>query len=59
MYTTTARLGHIRLAFAIAAKYHLVFRQMDICTAFLGVDLQEEIYMHPPQRYFRFHQYHG
>jgi len=25
---------------------------MDVCTAFLGVDLEEEIYMHPPQGYF-------
>jgi len=26
---------------------------MDVCTAFLGVDLEEEIYMHPPQGYCR------
>jgi hypothetical protein len=26
---------------------------MDVCTAFLGVDLEEEINMHPPQGYFR------
>jgi hypothetical protein len=26
---------------------------MDVCTAFLGVDLEEEINMHPPQEYFR------
>jgi len=49
----TAHLGHVRLALAIAAKYDLEIHQMDVCTAFLGVDLEEEIYMHPPQGYFR------
>jgi len=42
-YAPTARLGHIRLALAIAAKYDREIRQMDVCTAFLGVDLEEEI----------------
>jgi hypothetical protein len=52
-YAPTARLGHGRLALAIAAKYNLEIHQMDVCTAFLGVDLEEEIYMRPPQGYFR------
>lgn len=52
-YAPTARLGHVRLALAIAAKYNLELHQMDVCTAFLGVDLDEEIYMHPPQGYYR------
>ena len=52
-YAPTARLGHVRLALAIAAKYDLEIHQMDVCTAFFGVDLEEEIYMHPPQGYFR------
>jgi hypothetical protein len=51
-YAPTARLSHVRLALTIAAKYDLEIHQMDICTAFLGVDLEEEIYMHPPQGYF-------
>jgi hypothetical protein len=53
MYAPTARSGNIRLARAIAAKYDLEVDQMDVCTAFLGVDMEEEIYMHPPQGYFR------
>jgi hypothetical protein len=51
-YALTARLGHVRLALAIAAKYELEILQMDVCTTCLGVDLEEEISMHPPQGYF-------
>ena len=40
-YAPTARLGHVRLALAIATKYNLEIQQMDVCTAFLGVDLEE------------------
>ena len=47
-YAPTARLSHVRLALAIAAKYGLELQQMDVCTAFLGVPLEEEIYMVPP-----------
>jgi len=52
-YAPTARLGHVRLALAISAKYNFEIHQMDVCTAFLGVDLQKEIHMHPPQGYYR------
>jgi hypothetical protein len=52
-YAPTASLGHVRVALAIAAKYDLEIQQMDVCTAFLGVDLEEEIWMHQPQGYFR------
>jgi hypothetical protein len=45
-------LGHVRLELPIADKYDLEIHQMGVCTAFLGVDLEEEIYMHPPQGYF-------
>jgi len=56
MYAPTARFGHIRLALAIAAKYDLEIHQMDVCTAFLEVNIEEEIYLHPPQEYFRLFQ---
>jgi len=52
-YAPTARLGHVRLALTIATKYDLEIHQMDVCPAFLGVHLEDEIYMHPPQGYFR------
>jgi hypothetical protein len=51
-YAPTARMGHIRLALTIAAKSNLEIHQMDGRTAVLGVDLEEEIYMHTPQGYF-------
>jgi len=51
MYAPTARLGHIRLALAIAAKDNLQIHQMAICTAFLGVDWEDETSMHPAQGY--------
>jgi hypothetical protein len=40
-YALTAPLAHARLAVAIAAKYDLEIHQRDVCTAFLGVDLEE------------------
>jgi len=52
-YAPTARLGHFRRALALSAKYDLEIHQMHVCTAFLGVDLEEAIYMHLPQGYFR------
>jgi hypothetical protein len=52
MYAPTAWFGHVRVALAIAAKYDLGIHQMDVFTAFLQVDLEEEINMHPLQGYF-------
>jgi hypothetical protein len=51
-YAPSARLGHSWLELAIAAKYDLEIQQTHFFTALLGVDLQEEVYMHPPQGYF-------
>jgi len=50
-YVLTSRLGHGWWALVIAAKYNLMIDQMDICMVFLGVDLEDKIYKHPPQRY--------
>ena len=52
IYAPTARLGQVRLALAITAKYNLDIHQMDICIAFLVVNLEEEINMHRLQGYF-------
>jgi hypothetical protein len=50
-YSPVTRLGHIRLALAIVAKYYLEIAEMDVCMASFGVDLEDEIYMHQPQGY--------
>jgi len=43
----TARFDHVMLALTIAAKYDVAIHQIDICMAFLGLDIEEEIYLHP------------
>jgi hypothetical protein len=43
MYAPTADLGQIRLAIAIAAQDDLHIQLMDVSTAFVGVDLEDEI----------------
>jgi hypothetical protein len=48
-FAPTARMVHVRLALAIAARYNLDIQQMDVCSAFLGALLEEEIYVTPRQ----------
>jgi hypothetical protein len=50
-YAPTARMAHVRFALAIAARFDLDIHQLDVCTAFLGGILQEEIYMRPASRF--------
>jgi len=50
-YAPTARMGHLRLALALAGKYGWEIQQMDVCTAFLGSVLRKDIYMHPTPGY--------
>jgi len=52
MYAPTARLGHVRLALTIAAEVQSRDPSNGRIQPFLAVDLEEEIYMHPPQGYF-------
>jgi len=49
MDAQTAQFGYIPLALGITAKYDLGIHQMDICSPFLGVDLENEICMRPLQ----------
>jgi hypothetical protein len=51
-YSPIAHLDHVTLTFAIAIKYDLEIPPMDVSTAFLGVDMEEEINLHPQQGYF-------
>ena len=48
-YAPVARTSTIRLLIALAAIHNLVIHQMDVKTAFLNGELDEEIYMKQPE----------
>jgi len=48
-YAPVVKLASIRILLAIAAIYGLEIHQMDVVTAFLAGDLEEEIYMEQPE----------
>ena len=48
-YAPVARLTSIRILFALASLYNLHVHQMDVKTAFLNGDLDEEVYMEQPE----------
>ncbi|GKD75493.1 zinc finger, CCHC-type containing protein, partial [Tanacetum coccineum] len=50
-YALVARISIIRLWIALAATYYLVIHQIDVKTAFLNGDLEEEVYMKQPERF--------
>ena len=47
-YSPVARIATIRVLLALAASYDLLVHQMDVKTAFLYGELEEEIYMEQP-----------
>nr|GEX53146.1 zinc finger, CCHC-type [Tanacetum cinerariifolium] len=48
-YAPVARITTIRLLLALAAIHNLVIHQIDVKTAFLNGDLEEEVYMKQPK----------
>nr|KAJ0215080.1 hypothetical protein LSAT_V11C300102060 [Lactuca sativa] len=48
-YAPVARISTIRLLLALTAIHNLVIHRMDVKTAFLNGDLDEEIYMKQPE----------
>lgn len=48
-YSPVTRITSIRMLVAIASLYNLIIHQMDVKTAFLYGDLEEEIYMDQPE----------
>jgi hypothetical protein len=48
-YAPVVKLASIRILLAVAATYGLEIHQMDIVTAFLAGDLEEEIFMEQPE----------
>ena len=47
-YSPVARIATIRVLLALAASYGLHLHQMDVKTAFIYGELEEEIYMEQP-----------
>ena len=50
-YSPVARLTTIQALLSLAASYGLIVHQMDVKTAFLNVELDEEIYMDQPDAF--------
>ena len=48
-YSPVIRFTSLRLLFAISAQLGLMIHQMDVNTAFLHADINEEIYIAPPE----------
>ena len=48
-YSLVTRISFIRMLIAIAAIHNLEIHRMDVKTAFLNGDLDEEIYMEQPE----------
>ena len=48
-YSPTARMSTIQILLNLAAQYQVKPRQMDINTAYLNADVEENIYMEQPQ----------
>lgn len=44
-YAPVARIATIRVLIALASIFNLVIHQMDVKTAFLNGELEEEVYM--------------
>ncbi|GJR78245.1 zinc finger, CCHC-type containing protein [Tanacetum coccineum] len=47
-YAPVARISTIRLLIAMTSIYSLIIHQMDVKTAFLNSELDEEVYMNQP-----------
>jgi hypothetical protein len=50
-YSPIARLTTIRVLLSLAGSHGLIIHQMDVKTAFLNGELEEEIYMDQPDRF--------
>ena len=49
VFAPVANLESVRIIVSLAAKYDLELDQMDVLTAYLNGELEEELYMSPPE----------
>jgi len=49
VFSPVVRMDSIRLLFSVCAQYEMHFKQFDITTAFLNGDIEEELYLDPPE----------
>ena len=49
VFAPVANLESVRIVVSLAAKYDLELDQMDVLTAYLNGELEEELYMSPPE----------
>ena len=50
-YAPMARITSIQVFLALASIYKLIVHQMDVKTAFLNSDLDDEVYMEQPENF--------
>ncbi|GKE98909.1 zinc finger, CCHC-type containing protein [Tanacetum coccineum] len=50
-YALMVRISTIRLLIAMASIHNMIIPQMDVKTAFLNYELEEEVYMNQPQAF--------
>ena len=50
-FSPVARMASLRLVLALSAIYRFEVHQMDVDTAFLNADLEEEVYIRAPEGY--------
>jgi hypothetical protein len=57
-YTPVPRIATIRTLIALASIYKFDIHQIDVKTAFLNGEVEEEIYIHQPERFVLPNQEH-
>ena len=50
-FCPVVRFESVRTLIALAVKHKLQFHQLDVTTAFLNVELKEEMYMKQPEQF--------
>jgi hypothetical protein len=53
-FSPTTKMSTIQLVLAMVTQFGWKVHQMDVKSAFLNGDLEEEVYMYQPHRVFRF-----